>query len=168
MEKYLEILEITKPHGIKGEMRAKPYCDDPDEITQFDTLYLGEAKKPVKITSCRVSKSMVIIALDCIETIEAAQSLSGEFLYIDRGDVELDEDVWFIRDLIGLDVLDADSGARYGAVAEILQNAPTDVYVVKTDDGKNLLFPSIPEVLIDVNLAGRKILIRPLEGLFDL
>jgi 16S rRNA processing protein RimM len=167
MEKYLEILEITKPHGLKGEMRAKYYCDEPDEIEQFETLYLGAEKQPVKLASWRPSKNMVIIELENISTIEQAGKLAGTLIYIDREDIELDEDVWFIRDLIGLDVYDIDTGLHYGAVEEILQNAPTDVYCIKNTEGKQLLFPSIPEVLIDVNLEERKILIRPLKGLFD-
>ncbi|MCL2077548.1 MAG: ribosome maturation factor RimM [Oscillospiraceae bacterium] len=167
MEKYLEILEITKPHGLKGEMRAKYYCDDPYEPEQFDVLYLGEEKMPVKLTSCRLSKNMLIIGLPGVDTVELAQKLTGKLIYIDRGDVELDQNVWFIKDLIGLEVFDADSGIKYGAVEEILQNAPTDVYSIRTDEGKQLLFPSIPEVLIDVDLGERKILIKPLDGLFE-
>jgi 16S rRNA processing protein RimM len=168
MEKYLEILEITKPHGLKGEMRAKYYCDEPDEIGEFDVLYLGADKKPVKLISWRLQRNMVIIKLEGINSVEAAQKLAGTLLYIDRGDIELDEDVWFIRDLIGLEVCDADNGVHYGIVEEILQNAPTDVYSIRSKEGKQLLFPAIPEVLIDVNIAERKILIRPLKGLFDI
>lgn len=167
MEKYIEVLEITKPHGLKGEMRAKYHGDDPGEIGEFNTLYLGSQFKPVKLLSCKPSKNMLLIALEGIETVEQAQKLSGELIYIDREDVELDEDVWFIRDLIGLGVFDADTGEHYGIVEEILQNAPTDVYCVRTAEGKQLLFPSLPEVLLDVNLTERKILIRPLKGLFE-
>ncbi|MCL2018344.1 MAG: ribosome maturation factor RimM [Oscillospiraceae bacterium] len=167
MEKYLEILEITKPHGLNGEMRAKYYCDDPNEIMQFDALYLGTQKKPVKLTSFRVSKNMVIVGLSGFCTIEAAQELSGEFIYIDREDVSLDENVWFIRDLIGLDVFDIDTDCYYGKVEEILQNAPVDVYCVRTREGKQLLFPAIPDVLQNIDLNERKILIRPLDGLFE-
>ncbi|MCL2698211.1 MAG: ribosome maturation factor RimM [Oscillospiraceae bacterium] len=168
MEKYIEILEITKPHGLKGEMRAKYYCDEPDEIAEFDTLYLGADKKPVKLVSWRLQKNIAVIELGDINTVEQAQKLAGTLIYIDREDVELDEDVWFVRDLIGLDVYDADTGVHYGAVEEILQNAPTDVYCLRSTEGRQLLFPAIPEVLIDVNVEKRKILIRPLEGLFDL
>ena len=167
MEKYLEIMEITKPQGLKGEMRAKYYCDDPDEVGEFDVLFLGKEKKPVKLTSFRVNKNMVIIALEGVNTVEEARKLAGKFIYIDREDVELEENVWFIKDLIGLDVIDADSGEKYGVVEEILQNAPTDVYSVRTREGKQLLFPSIPEVLLDININERKILIRPLKGLFE-
>jgi 16S rRNA processing protein RimM len=168
MEKYIEILEITKPHGLKGEMRAKYYCDSPDEIAEFGALYLGAGKKPVKLVSHRLQKNMIVIELEGVSTVEEAQKLSGELIYIDREDIELDEDVWFIRDLIGFDVFDADTGVHYGAVEEILQNAPTDVYSIRNTEGKQLLFPSIPEVLIDIDLSERKIFIRPLEGLFDL
>jgi 16S rRNA processing protein RimM len=168
MEKYIEILELTKPHGLKGEMRAKYYCDNPDEIGELGVLYLGDGKTPVDLISCRVSKGMVIIRLEGINTIDEAQKLAGEMLYIDREDVELGEDVWFIRDLIGLEVIDADTGELYGVVEEILQNAPTDVYCIRGAAGKQLLFPAIPEVLIDVNINDKKILIKPLEGLFDI
>ena len=167
MKKYLEILEITKPHGIKGEMRARFYCDDPDEIEQFDTFYLGAEKKPVKLASCRLIKNMVIIKIEGTDTVEAAGKLSGTLIYIDREDVALDENVWFIQDLIGLEVTDADSGVKYGIVEEILQNAPTDVYCIRTEDGRQLLFPSVPEVLINVDLNNGRILIRPLDGLFE-
>ncbi|MCL1822975.1 MAG: ribosome maturation factor RimM [Oscillospiraceae bacterium] len=167
MKKYLEILEITKPHGIKGEMRAKFYCDSIEEISEYETLYFGADKKPVKLISCRANKTMVIISLEGIDTVERAQKLAGELFYINREDIILDEDTWFIQDLIGLDVFDADNGIRYGVVEEILQNAPTDVYVIRTTEGKQLLFPSVPEVLIDVNINESKILIRPLKGLFE-
>ncbi|MCL2108734.1 MAG: ribosome maturation factor RimM [Oscillospiraceae bacterium] len=165
--KYLEILEITKPHGLKGEMRAKYYCDDPEEAAEFDTLYLGSDKKPVKLSGCRVAKNMVMIGIEGVDTIEQAERLSGEMIYIDRDDVELDENVWFVQDLLGLEVCNADSGEVYGVVEEILQTAPTDVYCIRTKAGGQLLFPAIPEVLIDVKLDERKILIRPLKGLFD-
>jgi 16S rRNA processing protein RimM len=167
MEKELEILEITKPHGLKGEMRAKYYCDDPNGIMEFDTFYLGKEKKPVKLISCRLSKNMVIIEIDGIDTIEKAQKLAGNFIYINREDVKLDENTWFIKDLIGLEVYDIDTGEFYGNVEEILQNAPTDVYSIRNENNKQLLFPSIPEVLIDINIQERKILIRPLKGLFE-
>jgi len=167
IKKYLEILEITKPHGIRGEMRAKYYCDSPDEIEEYDTLYLGEQKKPVKLISCRLNKNVVIIQIEGIDSFEKAQKLGGGMIYIDREDVELGADTWFVADLIGLEVFDVDTGEKYGEVEEILQNAPTDVYSIRNAEGRQLLFPSIPEVLIDVNITERKILIKPLKGLFD-
>ena len=118
------------------------------------------AVAPLKNDMCKLK-------IEGVNTAEEAQLLTGKMLYLDREDAELPEDTWFIADLIGLPVYDADSGRLYGKIDEILQNGPTDVYSIKTEDGKQLLFPAIPEVLIDVDVDGEKIVIRPLDGLFD-
>jgi 16S rRNA processing protein RimM len=88
-------------------------------------------------------------------------------LYIDCEDYPLPENTWFIKDIIGLKVINADSGEVYGKVEEILQSAPKDVYVVKAENGRQLLFPAIPEVLIETDITEGIIKIRPLEGLFN-
>ncbi len=167
MKKHLEIARFTKTQGLKGEIRAEYYADDPEEIGDFETLYLGKEKTPVSVDYVRPVKNIVIIKLKELTSIEEAQKLIGKTLYIDRDDVMLPEDTWFIQDLIGLSVVDADSGRRYGTVKEILQNAPTDVYVIKAENGKELMFPAIPEVLIDTDIIGGRITIRPLAGLFE-
>ncbi|MDR0222047.1 MAG: ribosome maturation factor RimM [Oscillospiraceae bacterium] len=169
MEKeYLEIARFTKPQGLKGELRAAVYCDSPDVLNRFERFYLGEGKIPVKAELSEIRKGFVIMRISGVNGVEAARKLAGEILYINRGDYALPENTWFVGDLIGLDVVDADSGRIYGKVEEILQNAPKDVYSVRAADGKQLLFPAIPEVLVDVDVSAGKISIRPLEGLFDI
>lgn len=167
MKQYLEIVKFTKTQGLKGELRAQYFCDDPDEIEKYETLYLGREKTPVKTMSCRPNKNIVIIKLEGIDTVEEAQAFIGKTLYIDRNDVKLPPDTWFIQDLIGLKVVDIDSGRVYGVVDEILQNAPVDVYSVKTSENKQLLFPSIPDILIKTDIEAGKIYIRPIAGLFE-
>lgn len=166
-KRFLEAAKITKPVGLRGEMRAQLYCDSPELLTDFD-LYLGKEHKPVTVTGATGLKNdMCKLKIEGVNTVEEAQLLTGKMLYLDREDAQLPEDTWFIADLIGLPVYDADNGQLYGRIDEILQNGPTDVYSIKTEDGKQLLFPAIPQVLIDVDVDGEKIIIRPLEGLFD-
>ena len=166
-KRWLEAAKITKPVGLRGEMRAQLYCDTCELLTNFD-LYLGKEPKPVQVTSAAPLKNdMCRIRIEGVSTAEEAQTLAGSMLYLDREDAELPEDTWFIADLIGLPVYDADSGQLYGKIDEILQNGPTDVYSIKTEEGKQLFFPAIPDVLIDVDVDGEKIVIRPLKGLFD-
>lgn len=167
MKKYLEILRLTKAQGLKGEFRAKVMCDSPDLIETFSNFYLGEQKQPTELKIRGIRKDFVIVKLDGIDNIDDTVGLIGAVIYVDREDFQLPDDTWFIADLIGLDVIDADSSKLYGTVEDILQNAPKDVYVVKTPDRKQLLFPAIPEVLIDVDIDGRVIKIRPFEGLFE-
>lgn len=166
-KRYLEAAKITKTVGLKGEMRARVLCDNADILTDFD-LYLGREHSAVTVTSAvPVSNDMCKLRIEGIGTVEAAQKLVGQTLYIDREDAELPQDTWFIADIIGLPVYDADSGKCYGKVREILQNGPTDVYLLKGGDGRELMFPAIPEVLLKVDVEGERIEIRPLKGLFD-
>jgi len=165
--KYIEIAKFTKPQGLRGGIRAVALCDYPEMLEEFDSFYLGADKTPVKIWLNQVRKGFVVLTVEDIDSVVAAENLVGEYLYVLREGFPLEKDSWFIADLIGLDVVDADTGTVYGKVAEILQNAPKDVYVVQTPDRKQVLFPSIPEVLIDVDITEGVIKIKPLEGLFD-
>ena len=166
-KRYLEAAKITKTVGLKGEMRARLLCDNADILTDFD-LYLGKEHTALTVTSAvPVSNDMCKLKIEGIGTVEAAQKLVNQTLYIDREDAELPEDTWFIADIIGLPVYDADSGRCYGKVKDILQNGPTDVYVLKGIDGRELMFPAIPEVLLKVDVDGERIEIRPLKGLFE-
>ncbi|MCM1299029.1 MAG: ribosome maturation factor RimM [Firmicutes bacterium] len=166
-KRYLEAARLTKTVGLKGEMRAQVLCDSADILADFD-LFLGEEHVPcTAVSAYPVKNDMCKIRLKGIDTVEQAQKLVGQLLYIDREDAELPEDTWFIADLIGLPVYDLDSGRAYGKVKEILQNGPVDVYLLNTAEGKELLFPAIPQVLKSVDIEGGKILITPLPGLFE-
>lgn len=168
-KQFLEMGKITKTQGLKGEVRMQYYCDSPDVLEEFDTLYMGKEKAEIVIERSRYLKSdVVVIKIEGVDTPEAAQKLIGKVLYMNRDDVELPEDVWFIQDIIGLEVVDVDSGKLYGKVDEIYQNGGADVYSLKTPDGAQLMFPAIPEVLIKTDIDEGKIYIRPLEGLFEI
>ncbi len=168
MRKFLEIGKITKLQGLKGEVRVQYYCDEPEMLCDFETLYLGKEHTPVQPQRARYLKSDVaVLKLKGIDTPEAAEKLIGKMLYFDRGDIELPEDTWFIQDIIGLEVYDADSGKFYGKVDDIYQNGTADVYSIKTPSGGQLMFPARPDVLLETDIDGGKIIIRPLDGLFD-
>lgn len=166
-KRYLEAAKLTKTVGLKGEMRAQVLCDGCEILTDF-TLYLGREHKPVEVISAYpVANDMCKLRINGIDTVEKAQPLIGSILYLDREDAELPEDTWFIADILGLPVYDSDTGVLYGEVKEIMQNGPTDVYLLKDKSGRELMFPAIPEVLLNVDVEGGKIEIRPLKGLFD-
>lgn len=168
-QQFLEAGKITKLQGLKGELRMQYYCDGPERLDGLKTLYLDKGKTSVGLTASRYLKSNVtVIKLEGIDTPEDAQKLIGKTLYLNRNDLELSEDEWFIADLIGLSVVDADNGRVYGKIDEIYQNGSTDVYSLRTPEGKQYLFPAIPEVLLETDLDGGKIVIRPLPNLFEI
>lgn len=167
MEKYLEAAKPVKTHGLSGELRARVFCDSAGVLGEIDTLYLGKERVPMKIERARPSGNMALLKLAGIDSVEAAAALIGQTLYLDRDELDLPEDTWFTRDLVGLAVTDIDTEEVYGDVTEVLQRTGADVFVMKNSAGRELLFPAIKDVLIKVDIPGGKILIRPLNGLFE-
>lgn len=168
MKQFLEIAKITATHGIRGEVRCQYYCDTAEVLCDFDELYFDKGAKKVTISNAYPHKNVVIMKIDGVDSIEQAQPLIGKMLYLDRGDAQLDEDLFFIQDIIGLTVKDADTGEIYGKITDVYQNGAADVFSIKRpEDGRELMFPNISEVVLKTDIEGGEMIIRPLKGLFD-
>lgn len=166
MKEFIETGKIVNIHGLRGEVKIMPWSDDPEFICEFDILYLGKDKKLLQIENARVHKNMVLAKFKGIDTPEAANLLRNNIIYIDRNDVELEEGTYFIQDLIGLKVINADTNEEYGNVTDVFQTGANDVYEVKNGD-KTVLIPAIPDVIVNIDIENSVLMIRPLEGLFD-
>lgn len=162
----LELGKVVAIHALKGEFRLQPWCDTPDFAAGFKKVYLdGE---PIKVRSARPHKNIVIMKLQGIDTPEAAQALVNKVLYISRDQVKLPEGSYFIADLMGLKVIDADDESKvYGELTEVSPTGANDVYHIRFADGKTRYIPAIPQVVIETDLKNGVMKIRPLEGLFD-
>lgn len=165
-KRFLEIGKITNVHGLHGEVKVIPWCDSAAFLCSFDELYINGGRDSVRVLRAREQKNMVILELEGCDTREKAEAMRGTVLYMDRDDVELEDGVYFIQDLIGLKVSDADSGTLYGTITDVLQNGANDVYVIR-GEGREYLVPAIPEVILETDLNGGTMVIRPLKGLFD-
>ena len=167
MQKYLEFGRIVTSHGLHGEFKVDLFCDGIEFAAQFSYVYLGTEKKPVKIERLRGMDTQVIVKAEGIDTIEAVKTLLNQILYFSRDDAELPEGVYFESDLIGLEIIDADTGAVYGKLTDIYRTGANDVYGFYDAGGKQKLFPAIREVVISTDLSEGNMKIRPLTGLFD-
>ncbi|MEE3334099.1 MAG: ribosome maturation factor RimM [Ruminococcus sp.] len=166
-KQFLEAGKIVGTHGVRGEMRADPWCDSPEFLARFKTLYLSEGKEPVSVKS-RPHKNIVLIKAEGVDSIEAAELLRGKILYINRDDVRLPKGKNFIQDLIGCRVLDADDNSvEYGVIKDVFKTGANDVYTVKNSEGKEFLVPVIDSVITEKNVDEGYVLLRPIEGLFD-
>ena len=166
-KQYLEIGKIVNTHGLGGMVKVMPWCDSPEFLSEFETLYRGKDHISMEIERAAVQKNMVLIKFVGVDTPEAANALRNTVLYMDRNDVELDEDTYFIQDMQGMRVVDADSGREYGKLHDVLQTGANDVYEVQSPEGKMLLVPVIPDVVLNVDFDTDTITIRPMKGLFD-
>ena len=167
MEEYLEIGQIVNTFGIKGQVKVVPFTDD---ITQFDTLkqiYIEKRKnlELFEIEKSNYHKNMMILKLKGIDTPEQAESLRNCYIKINRKDArKLPEGTYFIVDLIGLDVY-TDEEKLLGTLEDIYNAGSSDIYVVKNDEGKEILLPAIKDVLKQVDLENKKIIVHIIEGL---
>ena len=164
---YLEIGKIVSTHALKGELRVQPWCDGADFIRQFKTLYFDKSgQKPVGLEGVRAHGNVVIMKLDCANTVEEAQKLRNKVLYMKRDDAKLPDGFYFISELKGCKVIDADDESIvYGELTDVFETGANDVWQVTK--GRDYLIPAIPDVIVSVDVTAGLIRIRPLRGIFD-
>lgn len=170
LKQYLEIGQIVGTHGIRGEVRLNPWCDSPDFVKKFKTLYFdADGKRAVRVLSCRPHGNVVILSLDGTDSVEKASALRNKVLYMNRSDAKLSESDWFVQDLIDCKVADAlDESKIYGTLTDVIAGVgANDVWTVTADNGREYLLPAIKDVVKSVDTAGGIIKISPMRGIFD-
>ena len=168
IKEYLEIGEITGTHGIRGELRVNPFCDSPEFFTRFKTLYSdSNGCCAVKVKS-RPHGNIVLVKMESVDSIEEAQKLRGKILYMKRSDANLPEGRYFIAELTGCEVRDADDESRvYGTLTDVSPTGANDVWHITAENGREYLIPALPDVVIKTDVENNLIFIRPLKGIFD-
>jgi 16S rRNA processing protein RimM len=167
MDNYLRVGVISSTHGIKGEVKVFPTTDDVNRFKELKTVFLDTGKEllPMEIEGVKFFKQMAILKFKGIDDINDVEKYRGKDLLVDRENaVKLEEGEYFIFDLIHSEVI-TDEGEKLGSLAEIISTGANDVYVVKTDDGKEILIPSIKECVLDVDVEHKKITVHLLNGL---
>ena len=167
MQEFLEIGQIVNTFGIKGMVKVKPFTDD---ITRFDDLkrvYVesNKTKKEYEIEEVKYHKDMVLIKFRGIDKVEEAELLRNSYLKVNRNEEpSLEDGTYYIVDLLGLDVY-SDEGNLLGKVDDIFNNGSCDIYAVKDEFGKQLLLPAISDVIKEINLEEKRIVVHILKGL---
>lgn len=167
IKKFLETGKIVGTHGVRGMLRVQPWCDDGEFLTEFKKIYLDDlGENCLKITKSQPHGNVVLMAVKGVDSIEEAEKLRGKVIYINREDANLPKDRYFISDLIGCTVTDADTGAALGELNDVSQTGANDVWHI-TKDGKEYLVPAIESVIVSVSPEEGTVVIRPLKGIFD-
>ena len=167
MEQYLRVGVISSTHGLKGEVKVFPTTDDPERFRKLKKVYLDTGKDymPLKVTGIKFFKNQVILKFQEFQDINEIEKYRGKDLLIDREQaVPLAENENFIVDLFYMYVYDKEE-KRLGTLTDVLQTGANDVYVVETDEGKEILLPAIPSCILDVDVETAKMIVRIPEGL---
>ncbi len=163
MKKFLTIGEITKPQGVKGEVKVFPLTDDINRFKKLKRVFIEG--KEVKVLYVTVGSDRAIMRLEGCESMEDAEKLRKKTLEVPREEaVKLEEDAYFIEDLKDCIVFDLD-GVELGPVAEVIQTGANDVYWIKKP--KELLIPAIKDVVTKVDVETGQIIIKPVREWMD-
>lgn len=164
LQQFLEVGKVTNTHGVMGEVRVQPWADSPEFLCQFKTLYVDQAHWPIKVERARVHKNMVILKLEGVIDVPSALAMRNAVLYIDRADVKLPEGSFFLADIYGLEVRDAETGNILGKVEDVLTLPANNVYVVKGGE-RELMIPAVPQFIEETNIEEGYLRVKLMEGL---
>ena len=166
LKQYLEAGRIVATHGIRGEVRMEPWCDSAEFIRPLRRFYRADGSV-MEVESSRVHKGMLLVKFKGVDTATQGDLLRGVVLSLDRNDVSLPQGRYFVQDLLGASVQDANSGRVYGKIEEIFQTAASDVYRVRDEAGKDHLLPAVEAMLVSTDVEAGQVLVRPVKGIFD-
>ncbi len=164
LKQYLEVGKVTNAHGVMGEVKVQPWCDSPEFLCQFKTLYVDSAHWPIKVERARPHKNMVILKLEGVIDMNGALAMRNAILHIDRKDANLPEGSFFLADIEGLEARDAQTGAVLGKVAEILTLPANNVYVIRGGE-RELMIPAVPAFVAETNVEEGFLRINMMEGI---
>lgn len=167
MEDMLKVGVITSTHGVRGEVKVFPTTDDPARFKRLKKVMLDTGKEtiPLEVQGVRYFKQFVILKFKGIDNINDIEKYKKCPLLVSREDaVPLEEDEYFIADMIGMEVVTED-GEGFGTLKDVLQTGANDVYVVTNIRGEEILLPAIKECILKVDIKSRKMIVHLMDGL---
>lgn len=167
MEKRLQVGVISSTHGIRGEVKVFPTTDDVNRFKKLKKVYLetGKEQIPLEVQSVKFFKQFAILKFKGIDNINDIERYKRCPLLVERKDaVALEEDEYFIADMIGIQVVTEDD-EPFGTLKDVMETGANDVYVIDTEGHGEVLVPAIRECILDVDIENQKMKIHLMDGL---
>ena len=168
-KEFLECGRVCSPHGVRGVLKVESWCDTPKVLASRKRVFLADgsgAYKEMTVLGGSVSdERFVLLTLSGIDSREAAQGYKNAVLYLKREDVPVPRGSILIADMIGLPVIDIDTGRVYGRLSDVSDGVRSKLYTVKTEAG-DVLLPAVPEFIKEID-GDRGVFIKPIPGFFE-
>ena len=168
MVEYFEIGHISNTHGLKGEMKVRPFTEDKKRYEELKKILINikDEYKEYEIESVRYQKDVVLLKLKGVEDIETAEKLKNHYISITREDAKnLQNNEYFIADLIGSEIFENEE--LIGILDDVFTAGASDVYVIKRKGKKDLLLPALKSIIKNVNVENKRIDVEIPRGLED-
>ena len=177
-DRLLLMGRVTRPHGVRGEMKVAPETDDPQRFDGLDRLFVGAApesaqEREVEHVRFQYPKGRTVVLLSVvgIDSVEAAGDLRGLSVYADPDDLPpLADGEAYLHDMIGLTVIRVDEdGAELGELGTVrdLYDGSQLLFAIARPDGPDVLLPDVDEFVVRLDQDARRLYVRPPEGLIE-
>ena len=167
MQNYLPACKIVSTHGVRGEMKALPLCDGAAFLAKFKRLFTSaDGAGETRVLGVRAQGNVILLRLDGVTDMDAARAQVGRTYYLAKADAKLPRGRYFIDDLLGCDVVDADTDRVYGQLTNVDRPAAQDIYTVTDGAGEEHMLPAVPEFVKKIDIDARKLFVTPIEGMF--
>lgn len=164
---YLELGEFVTTHGVAGELKLYPWCDGPEFAAGLPRVFFGpNGEHETALEEARAHKGMCLMRLRGVSSLEEARAYVHRTVWCARADVRLPKGKYFVQDILGCAVENADTGEVYGRVTEVTHPAASDLYEVQNEAGEKFLFPAVPEFVVALQPEAGRVLVRPIPGMF--
>ena len=168
-QQYLECGKAVSTHGVRGTLRLESWCDTPETLARLRTLYRKTAAgyAPMKVRAASVQKNMVLVSFEELTALEDAIPFKGTVFYADRNDFRTKEGDVFVADMLGLDVIDGETGEKFGTLREVISPGGRDVYVVDDVRGGEFMIPAVSAFVKEIVTEGERegIYVSLIEGM---
>ena len=162
---FLLVGKLHRPHGVRGEMIMSVMTDFPERLKPGTEVYLGPGHDPVTIKSIRHHNRGVLIALEGYNSREEVDPLRNIEMFVRAEDrPPLPEGESYLHEIIGLQAV-TDEGETLGVVADWLETGANGVFIVRDEEGREILLPDIDEVILKIDLEAGQMVVHLLEGL---
>ena len=167
MEELLQVGVITSTHGVRGEVKVFPTTDDPNRFKSLKHVLLdtGREKKSLEVQGVKFFKQFVILKFKGIDNINDIERYKRCPLLVTRENaVSLEEDEYFVADMIGMKVITED-GTEFGTLSDVMETGANDVYVIDSKEHGEVLMPAIKECVLNVDMESGIITVHLMNGL---
>lgn len=164
---YVAVAKYRQPHGLHGEALVAILTDFPERITVGAKFFLGESHLPITIKSLRHHNDGLLLTFEEFPNRKSLEGRQNQLVYTQVDALPVLEDgEYYHHQLLGFDVIDL-SGRKIGLLADILITGANDVYVVRPENGKDILLPATDEVVKEINLGEKRMQVELIPGLLD-
>jgi 16S rRNA processing protein RimM len=155
---------ITRPHGVRGELAVLVLSEVPGRFAD-GAVVLMEDGRSLTVRSSRPHGDRLLVTFEEVAGREDADALRGALLMVpESSSPELPPGSWWDHELVGC-VVTTESGRALGTLRDVIHTTANDVWSAVADDGTETLIPVLADVLVDVDVQARRVVVREIRGL---